>query len=76
MDEILIAVKGGIAEIQNQTGNTSVIFIDWDEEQEINTIHDGFLNNNRTSVIVCGEGCVWEVAYILENVKVELLDYD
>lgn len=76
MVDIRISVDGGVAEVEENNTNTNVIIIDWDEEQEFDTVYDGFIDQNKDSLIVCGEGGVFEIVHCPENIEAELIDYD
>lgn len=65
--KVVIGVFGGVAEVEENEHELSVMFVDHDEEKDEPSSYD---------VLVSGYGGVWEVSSHPEGVDVTVVDYD
>ncbi|MBW7632566.1 hypothetical protein P5609_012575 [Bacillus licheniformis] len=72
MSKVIIYVHGGVPYIEENDTNTSVMIIDWDNEDQQSSLAD----REENSVIVEVFGGVAECTHKGKGIDVEIIDFD
>ncbi|WP_231559215.1 hypothetical protein [Bacillus sp. MSP13] len=72
MKRIIISVRGGVADIQENESNASILIVDWDNENE----HEMVKSKNENDIVIEVLGGVATCSQKPSDVEVEIIDHD